>query len=610
MNTNNTITPNDYLLPYPDRHNTSSQKTELAKLASSRKKTWIQLDSTNVQTRFRLRVNEIYFQPSDTHVSIHNILRNSISTYNLEIGEDPFCQFYLVAQPNAEKQYYNITEYIQRCIAGDESVAERLLGRTVLLCYQSDEYSYDLLSESGVKTFIQDYLLGYIDTYGTDALLGFSVEIPRFLSVFEFDGTSIPWSISLLDQIPEDILENNRGSSENIRWSYIPYLFYDKYNSAVIRSVFWQELTLQFAQCFLGGVSNFCHQHGLRSAVSIRESAKSLQYELGTLRRHVDCPILVSDESETSRRLVVAKSVCSNAQDVGILRNEPHTLNHICHDAVKGFNRWISNRRMKSYPKSSDSHSVEILQVGNPVRPILMLSPTQSLWMKPDEKQWNSITKAWGWLCQTVWDMEYDFNIVPEGQLNDATIDKNAGTICLYGENYSLILIPSCLSLHETTVKCLSDFTKAKGRIIVNAPVPYLLNGKIGLEPYLLERLIYSRRVTVLDGPDSERETEIRTLLRKWVTPVIFVYIGQEKHLTESVQVHHRVHGNSQIFFLHNKTNEPIDALVEIAGEVENIKEQILETAKQKTVEFWHANGYTYLKCMFETKQGRLFYVV
>lgn len=582
----------------------------LAKLARSGRKTWIQLDSTAIQTRFRLKVIEFNFLPSDTHVSIQDKLQNSFSTRNLACGEDPFCQFYLLAQPNANRQFYNITEYIQRCVAGDESVAERLLGRTVLLCYQSDEYSYDLLSESGVRTFIHDYLLSYIETYGTDALLGFAVEIPRFLSVFEPDGTSIPWSNSLLKQIPEDILMDSQGSSENTRWSYLPFLFYDKYNSAVIRSIFWQELTLQFAGCFLGGISNFCHQHGLRSAVSIRESAKSLHYELGTLLRNVDCPILLSDESETSRRYVVAKSVCSNAQHVGILRKEPHTLNHIYNDAVKGFNQWISHRILGSNSIPSSSHIEELLQVGYPIRPILMLSPTQSLWMKPDEKQWNSITKAWGWLCQTVWEMGYDFNIVSEVQLNDATVDKKEGTICLYGENYSLVLIPSCLSLHETTVKCLSDFTKAKGRIIVNAPVPYLLNGKIGLEPYLLERLIYNRRTTILEGPDGERETEIRMLLRKWVTSVISVYIGQEKHLTESVKGHYRVHGNSHIFFLHNIGNKPIETLVELTWEVEQIEERILRSGKQETVEFWHANGKTYLNCMFEVEQGRMFIVV
>lgn len=88
------------------------------------------------------------------------------------------------------------------------------------------------------------------------------------------------------------------------------------------------------------------------------------------------------------------------------------------------------------------------------------------------------------------------------------------------------------------------------------------------------------------------------------------MYVGQERHLSESVKVHYRVHGNSQIFFLYNTTNQPIDTLVEITGDVEQIEEHILETGKQKTVELWHANGKTYLNCMFKAKQGRLFYVV
>ncbi len=574
------------------------------------KKSWVHLNNETVQTRFRLKIKELIFKPSNTDASIQNILSTLFSGRNYILSEDPFNQFFLVSHVNTDIQYYNITEYIQRCLTGDISVAGRLRGRTILYIYQSDDNGEDILSNSGVDDFINRILLSYVETYGTDALLGFSIELPRFLSVFEFDGTSIPWSSLLLKHFREETFMDNQNTSMNTRWSFIPFLFYDRYNSPVIRSVFWQELTSQFARCFLGGLMKFCHQRDLRLAVTIRESAKSLQYVLGCILEKVDCPLLFSDDSDTSRRLVVTKSLCSNAQHVGIIRQKTPTVNNCLQDAVYGFNQWITNRFTKYHTDNNPSlYMGQSLQVGQPKRPILMLSPTQSVWMKPDEKQWNNITKAWGWLCETVWNMCYDYDIVSEVQLIDATIDKNKGTIYHKGNNYRLILLPSCISLQETTVKYLTDFTKLKGKLIVNAPVPYLLNGKIGLTPYHLERLIYHRRTTIIDGPEGERETEIRRLLRKWISPEICIYSGKENRLTESVRIHHRVDNNNHTYYLYNTTNEPISTLVEIIGEAEKVEELLLDTGRQKTLEYWHANGKTYMKCMFETKQGRLFVV-
>ena len=57
-----------------------------------------------------------------------------------------------------------------------------------------------------------------------------------------------------------------------------------------------------------------------------------------------------------------------------------------------------------------------------------MVAPTQSLWTKPDEKQWSGLTKAWGWLCQSVWELGYDFRIVSEQELGSAEIVRTGST--------------------------------------------------------------------------------------------------------------------------------------------------------------------------------------
>lgn len=610
METNFTYIPSGTLLSYPGAQNSAAHQAELTKLARFRKQAWVQLDSATIQTRYRLKVVELHFKTSESAASIQENLRNVFSNKRSESAETSFNQFYLVAQPHTDALFYDITDYIESCIASDLSVAERLRGRTLLYIYQSEENTDDLLSDSGVNTFMKRILTRYVETYGTDTILGFAIELPRFLSIFEADGASVPWSSTLREQILEANFQDNRRTSTNARGSFLPFLFYETYDSSVIRSVFWQELTSQFALCFLGKLRDFCHQHRLKLAVTLPASARLLQYELGTLLEKTDCPILIASEVDTSRRFVVAKTVCSRAKYTGICRKKTHTFSQCLSDATFGFNQWISNNFKGSYSDSYPHESLgHLLQVGHPKRPILMLSPTQSLWMKPDEKEWNNITKAWGWLCQTVWNIGYDFDIASEAQLADATVEKKEGMICLNGKKYCLVLLPSCLSLHETTVQRLTEFTKAKGRFIVNAPVPYLLNGRVGLEPYLLERLIYKHRTTVLDGPQGEREADLRKILKKWITPTISVYIGQENQLTEVMQVHHREHEKYQTFYLFNTGEKQIETLVEITGEAEMVEERLLQTGKHVLLTSWHANGKTYLNCSFDPKQGRLLVV-
>ncbi len=602
METNFTYIPSGTLLPFPGTQKSMAHQTELTKLAQFRKQAWIQLDSATIQTRHRLKVVELHFKASESATSIQRNLQNAYENSDIS-----FNQFYLVALPQTDALFYNVTDYIQRCITSDITVAERLRGRTLLYIYQSEENTDDLLSDSGVNAYIKRFLTSYIGSYGTDAVIGFAIELPRFLSVFEADGTSVPWSSTLLEQIHEENLQDNHRTSTNVRGSFLPFLFYDTYDSSVIRSVFWQELTSLFAQCFLGGVKDFCHQHRLKLALTLPASARLLQYELGTLLEKVDCSILTASELDTPRRFVVAKSVCSRAKYAGIFRKKAYTFSQCLIDATFGFNQWISNRVSENrYEPPSNESLTKLLQVGHPKRPILMLSPTQSLWMKPEEKQWNSITKAWGWLCQTVWNMGYDFDIVSEAQLTYATVKKKEGIICLNGKRYRLVLLPSCLSLHETTVQHLTEFLKAKGRLVVNAPVPYLLNGRVGLEPYLLERLIYKHRTTILDGPQGEREVDLRKILKKLITPAISVYTGQENQPTKVVQAHHREHRKYQTFYLFNTGDKPIETLVEIDGEAELVEEQLLQTSEQIPLTFWKANGKTYLNWDFDHQQGRL----
>ncbi|MYB95234.1 hypothetical protein F4054_22220 [Candidatus Poribacteria bacterium] len=573
------------------------------------KHTWIALPSALLQTRYQLNATDLSFGNAETATTIQSLFRDSQLSGGIE-----FNQYYLIAEPHAAEPCYNISDYVQRCVAGDLTIAERLRGRTVINLYQTEGTADDLLSDQGVSQFIERLLRGYLKTHGKQHLIGFTCEPPKFLSLTSVLGagtSSVPWSPVLLE------------AAEVTLAAYLPLVFYETYNSGAVRNTFWQALTTRFATCFLQGLRDFCHQEGLRFALNLSASAKTLEFELGSMLAEVDFPILNTTEIDTPKRFVVAKWACSNTQHAGIARKKSNKTDartptsRLLEDASLGFNLWMNrNSAADSVPQG--------LAIGYPKRPILMIAPTQSLWTKPDEKSWSGITKAWGWLCQSVWELGYDFRIVSEQELGAAEIIDAAvarkrgckrGGLCFPNngtdtrEIYNVVLLPSCISLQEETVKRLKAFTKAKGRLIVDEPTPYLLNGQIGLEPYPLEQLIFGRRTTILRGPPDEKAVKLEKRLGKWVPRIVSVYVKPENDPTDSVLVLHREAEASEIFYLFNTSSEPMETLIEIQRKAARVSEFDLFQSKKESIAFWHADEKTYLNSVFTPKQGRLFVV-
>lgn len=589
------------VLSWHGTQTSTAHRAELRRLQN----VWITLPSDLLQTRYQLNALDLSFSETETVATIQRVLRHSLQSVAIEYN-----QHYLIAEPHADAPCYNISDYIQKCVAGDLTIAERLRGRTVINLYQTEMGADDLFSRSGVSEFIVRVLVDYLRTYGKEYLVGFACELPKFLSLASILGagmSSVPWTSMPLKTAEESFA------------MYLPLVFYENYNSAAVRNTFWKVLTTQFATCFLRGVRDFCHQEDLQFALRLPASAKALEFELGTLLAEVDLPILNVTEIDTPKRFIVAKWVCSDTQVAGIDRkkNGDRLMSRYFEDASLGFNLWMGRTDVFS-------GLTRQLSTGYPKRSLLMVAPTQSLWTKPDEKSWSAVTKAWGWLCQSVWELGYDFRIVSEQELASAEIIGTAlakklgnprGGLSFSNSQsdattiYSVILIPSCISLQKGTVQCLKAFTKAKGRLIIDEPVPYLLNGSIGLEPYPLERLVYGQRVTILRGPSDEKLAKLAKSLRKWVTHSVSVYVKPGNTETDTVQILHREAEASEIFYLFNTNSEPIDTLIEMRRDAARVSEWDLLKATRETIEFWHADGKTYLNCTFAPRQARLFVV-
>ena len=601
------------LLPWRGTEESAAHRAALKQASRRGNQAWIVLPSALLQTRYQLNATDLSFGDTDRTVAIQASLRQSLLS-----RETGFSQHYLIAQPHADAPCYNISDHVQQCVSGDLTIAERLRGRTVINLFQTAAASDDLLSSSGVSQFIERLLKGYLKTYGKQHLAGFACEPPKFLSLASVLGastSSVPWSPVLLETAEETLT------------AYLPLVFYETYNSAAVRNTFWQALTQRFSTCFLGGIRGFCHQEGLRFALSLPASAKMLEFELGSMLAAVDCPILNVTEIDTPKRFVVAKWICSDTQYAGIARKKDNTTDkdtsipRYFEDASLGFNLWLNGNSASWHTTQELS---QLLSTGYPKRPLLMVAPTQSLWTKPEEKSWSGVTKAWGWLCQSVWELGYDFRIVSEHELNSAEIIDAGGArkrgckrggLCFPNdpatetEIYSVVLFPSCISLQEETVKCLKAFTKAKGRLIVDEPPPYLLNGRIGLEPYPLEQLIYGRRTTILRGPPDEKLVKLEKRLRKWVQRPLSVYVKPDNEPTDSVQLLRRKTEASELFYLFNTSSEAMDTLIELHQEVKRIVEWHLFKEMKESIDFWSADGKSYLNCTFAPRQARLFVV-
>ena len=106
---------------YPGQHRSTAHLAELAKLTRLRKQTWIQLDSAMIQTRYRLEVVELHFQTSETGASIQAKLRHVSSEIKGGSSNASYNQFFLIAPSHTNASFYNITDYVERCLAWDLS---------------------------------------------------------------------------------------------------------------------------------------------------------------------------------------------------------------------------------------------------------------------------------------------------------------------------------------------------------------------------------------------------------------------------------------------------------------------------------------------------------
>ena len=601
-------TKGEVLLPFPrltTQKEINAHRTKLQQLKRESVAAWLLLDTLTVGTRFWLNFLEHTFHQTEEQETIQNRLRGWHHTPQTSD------RIYLLAEANADVPCYDITDYIQRCVDGDLSVADRLKGRTIFRLYQTDMQGYDLLSPQGVDALTDQVLKQYIDEFHDlieGAVVGFCCGFPTFLSPLRVPATSIPWSDAFATTFEPELL------------AHLPLIYYETYDSATVRSLFWERLTQQFATVCVGGLREFAHQWNLQFAVNFPLTAKGLEVDIREILKAADRPILNANRLDNPKPFLIAKQMASRSQSkqnrfesldgsgqISLCRSDSHTDNFVA-DSALGFNSWICDEIHNASWLKSEGNELhyfgQFLSIGVPKRSVLVLSPIHSLWTKPDPKGWNWLVKEWSWLCQMVWSLGYDFDFSSEAALATAEVDRPARALRLNGEDYSSVLLPPCFALQEKTVDVLTQLVRARGGLIAIDPVPYLLNGRIGLDPYPLERLLYRRRTSILRGTTNEKVAALERLLRKQVKLPIQVYAKPGNTPTHAIVAQHRESADLDLFYLFNRGEQPVETLIEIRWE-SAVEEWDSTNGERHALSHWHADGKTYARLSFDCGQGR-----
>ena len=610
----------EVLLPYPrltTRKEINTHRLQLQQLKQDSIAAWILLDTVTDGTRFWLSFLEHTFHQTQSREAIRSHFQEWAHTSQTSD------RIYLLAQENTDAPCYDITDYVQHCVDGDLSVADRLKGRTIFRLYQTELHGYDLLSQEGVDTLTHQILERYIHEFRDliqHPVVGFCCEFPTFLSPLKGPETAVPWSDAFAKTLDPELL------------AHLPLIHYETYDSATIRNRFWARLTQGFAKVCVGGLREFAHQRDLQLAVNFPSTAKALEVDIETILQLADRPILNAHKLDKPKPFLIAKQIASRRPlrlerspresgsehnrsepseglgQISLCRSDSHADQFLA-DCAVGFNSWMYNGIPNNHRFASGNNDVrcssEFLSIGVPKRSVLIVSPIHSLWTKPDPKGWNWLVKEWGWLCKTTWQLGYDFDIASETGLTTAEVDKSAHALRLNGEQYSAVLLPACLALQEETVEVLTQFVKARGGLIAIDPVPYLLNGRIGLDPYPLERLLYRWRTSILRGTANEKGAVLERLFRKRIKRPIQVYAKPDNAPTYAIVAQHRQSADLNLLYLFNRGGQPIETLIEIQWE-STLEEWDATNGEKRPQSYWHADGKTYMQLSFDCGQGRL----
>ena len=110
----------------------------------------------------------------------------------------------------------------------------------------------------------------------------------------------------------------------------------------------------------------------------------------------------------------------------------------------------------------------------------------------------------------------------------------------------------------------------------------------------------------MLKGPLDEQTETLKRLLEKWIKPALQIYIRPDNTPTGVIRLHHRQTTELNLYYLFNTSEHNMETLVEIRGEVLEVEACPTTNDETLVLDYWHANGNTYLTQSFNPWESKL----
>jgi hypothetical protein len=454
----------------------------------------------------------------------------------------------------------------------------------------------DNLNPESVKTFIRLTHEHYRQLFGSrfPALIKGSFSDEESLcdrhASFDPHRGWIPWTTGFGDWIKQktgyDILD------------YIPYFYFNGEYSAKVRFDYWHMIALRFEECYSGQIGQWCDARHIaytghflqedKMGLCCRVNGSIMPHYIHQMAPGIDMLCEQTDEYLTVKQCTsVANQL--NKKDV-VTETYAATGWEFSFEGQKWIGDWqyvlgvnrrcqhlalysIRGCRKRDYPPCFNYNTtwwnkikvVEdyfarlsvIMHKGKPVRDVLILHPMSHVWASlgcspygnpvRNEEAGIRVMDAYGNDFNNFLKLFCENHI--DFDLGDETIIQRFGSVLngkftIDSAAYSVVVVPSMLTVFASTLDLLEKFQESGGTIITLLPYPVLLEGKTDPAP----EVFFSKCIPVSDIK------ELPGLVCHAAHPVVSVRENDTECPAILVQV--RVDGDRRYIFIVNNDRE------------------------------------------------------
>lgn len=393
----------------------------------------------------------------------------------------------------------------------------------------------DTLNPKAVQEFLklthESYKKYFKDEFGK-TIKGFFTDEPNCCDFYSVYTKGRPW-IAWTDGLPQ-YFRKKRGYD---LWGLLPYLFYDGERCEQIRHDYWRTITELFQESYMKQIYEWCEKEGLElTGHMLYENDLGYQTRVcGAAMpqyKYIHRPGIDLLGEQTKEYLTV-KQCTSVAHQYG----KKHTISetygctgwefgfdgqkwlgdwqfvmgidrrcqHLAQYSISGCRKrdyppvfsyqttwWDYNKRMEDY----FSRLSLCESMGEVVRKILVIHPISSIWTKSRssfDEDFNHIEMNMGWLDKHItdlnkWGEEYnrlarllmashlDFDFGDEMLIEEDGKVKD-GQFYVGQASYEVVIVPRVVSLFESTVRLLYEYSRQGGKILWIGDFPKMVEG-------------------------------------------------------------------------------------------------------------------------------------